>query len=79
MTEFNAGHIPNDSRNVARAAVMMALSRTREEEKALKAEMQPEILCAAVDCGGYVIAQGTPEEVAAVEGSYTGQYLKAYL
>ena len=51
MTEFNAGHIPNDSRIVARAAVMMALSRTREEEKALKAEMQPEILCAAVDCG----------------------------
>ena len=49
MTEFNAGHIPNDSRIVARAAVMMALSRTREEEKALKAEMQPEILCAAVD------------------------------
>ena len=31
------------------------------------------------DGGGYVIAQGTPEEVAAVEGSYTGQYLKAYL
>ena len=31
------------------------------------------------DGGGYVIAQGTPEEVAAVEGSYTGQYLKGYL
>ena len=31
------------------------------------------------DGGGYVIARGTPEEVAAVEGSYTGQYLKAYL
>ena len=31
------------------------------------------------DCGGYVVAQGTPEEVAAVEGSYTGQYLKNYL
>ena len=24
----------------------------------------------------YVVASGTPEEVAAVEGSYTGQYLK---
>jgi excinuclease ABC subunit A len=29
--------------------------------------------------GGYVVAAGTPEEVAAVEGSYTGQYLKHYL
>ena len=59
MTEFNAGHIPNDSRIVARAAVMMALSRTREEEKALKVEMQPEILCAAVDCGGEFITSVT--------------------
>ncbi len=31
------------------------------------------------DGGGYVVATGTPEEVAAVEGSYTGQYLKEYL
>ena len=31
------------------------------------------------DGGGYVVAAGTPEDVAAVEGSYTGQYLKHYL
>ena len=31
------------------------------------------------DGGGYVVAAGTPEEVAEVEGSYTGQYLKQYL
>ena len=31
------------------------------------------------DGGGYVVASGTPEEVAAVEASYTGQYLKKYL
>ena len=31
------------------------------------------------DGGGYVVAAGTPEEVAAVEESYTGQYLKQYL
>ena len=31
------------------------------------------------DQGGYLVAQGTPEEVAAVEGSYTGQYLRHYL
>ncbi|MBR2889435.1 MAG: excinuclease ABC subunit UvrA [Oscillospiraceae bacterium] len=31
------------------------------------------------DEGGYVVAVGTPEEVAAVEGSYTGQYLKRCL
>ncbi len=31
------------------------------------------------DAGGYVVAQGTPEDVAAVEKSYTGQYLKKYL
>ena len=31
------------------------------------------------DGGGTVVAYGTPEEVAAVEESYTGQYLKRYL
>jgi len=31
------------------------------------------------DGGGYVVASGTPEEVAACENSYTGQYLKRYL
>ena len=31
------------------------------------------------DGGGYVVASGTPEQVAAVESSYTGQYLKRYL
>ena len=31
------------------------------------------------DGGGLIIAQGTPEEVAEVEGSYTGQYLKQKL
>ena len=30
------------------------------------------------DEGGYLVAAGTPEEVAAVPGSYTGQYLKRY-
>jgi excinuclease ABC subunit A len=28
------------------------------------------------DDGGYVVAQGTPEDVARVEGSYTGQFLR---
>ncbi|MBQ7817847.1 MAG: excinuclease ABC subunit UvrA, partial [Oscillospiraceae bacterium] len=31
------------------------------------------------DGGGYVVASGTPEEVAAVEGSHTGRYLKRYV
>ena len=31
------------------------------------------------DEGGHVVASGTPEEVAAVPESYTGQYLKKYL
>ena len=31
------------------------------------------------DEGGKIIAQGTPEQVAATEGSYTGQYLKKLL
>ena len=31
------------------------------------------------DEGGYVVAQGTPEEVADIEKSYTGHYLKPYL
>ena len=31
------------------------------------------------DEGGYVVATGTPEEVAKTEGSYTGEYLKKYL
>ena len=31
------------------------------------------------DQGGYVVAAGTPEEVAMAEDSYTGKYLKSYL
>ena len=31
------------------------------------------------DEGGEIIAQGTPEQVAATEVSYTGQYLKKLL
>jgi len=31
------------------------------------------------DGGGYIVAQGTPEEVAACAASYTGQYLKEAL
>ena len=31
------------------------------------------------DRGGTVIAKGTPEEIAQVEQSYTGQYLKEML
>jgi excinuclease ABC subunit A len=29
--------------------------------------------------GGRIIAQGTPEQVAAIENSYTGQFLKSIL
>ena len=29
--------------------------------------------------GGYVVAEGTPEQVAAIEKSYTGQYLQGCL
>jgi len=31
------------------------------------------------DKGGNIIASGTPEDVAKVKGSYTGEYLKSYL
>jgi excinuclease ABC subunit A len=31
------------------------------------------------DAGGHIVATGTPEEVAEVEASYTGQYLRPYL
>ena len=31
------------------------------------------------DRGGFIIASGTPEEVAAVEASHTGRYLKPVL
>src|SRR5439155_2775504 len=31
------------------------------------------------DRGGELVAQGTPEEVAATSRSYTGQYLRPYL
>jgi len=31
------------------------------------------------DAGGHIIATGTPEDVALVEASYTGQYLRPYL
>lgn len=42
-----------DTRAVARAAVAMALSDSREEERSLKQSYaQNKIFCAAVDCGG---------------------------
>jgi excinuclease ABC subunit A len=31
------------------------------------------------DAGGRIVAEGTPEDVASVEGSYTGKYLREYL
>ena len=31
------------------------------------------------DKGGQIVAQGTPEQVAEVAGSYTGKYLKPIL
>jgi len=31
------------------------------------------------DAGGYVIATGTPEDVAQVDESYTGQFLRHYI
>ena len=31
------------------------------------------------DLGGYVVATGTPEQIAAVDHSYTGQYLQRAL
>ena len=31
------------------------------------------------EAGGRIVAQGTPEEVADVEESYTGRYLREYL
>ena len=31
------------------------------------------------DGGGTIVATGTPEEVARIPESYTGQYLKSYL
>jgi excinuclease ABC subunit A len=31
------------------------------------------------DAGGYLVAEGTPEEVAQVEASYTGQFLRDIL
>ena len=31
------------------------------------------------DCGGEIIATGTPEEVSKIPGSYTGKYLKKML
>ena len=59
MAENQELHIPGNSRNVARAAVRMALSASREEERQLKAELSPEIRCAAVDCGGEFISSVT--------------------
>ena len=59
MAENQELHIPGDSRNVARAAVRMALTASREEERQLKAELSPEIRCAAVDCGGEFISSVT--------------------
>jgi excinuclease ABC subunit A len=31
------------------------------------------------EAGGWLVAEGTPEQVARIEGSYTGQFLKGIL
>ena len=31
------------------------------------------------DAGGRIVAAGTPEQIVETAGSYTGQYLRAYL
>jgi excinuclease ABC subunit A len=31
------------------------------------------------DGGGRIVAEGTPEQVAEISASYTGQYLRSYL
>jgi excinuclease ABC subunit A len=31
------------------------------------------------DSGGHIVATGTPEEVAEIDASHTGQYLRPYL
>lgn len=31
------------------------------------------------DGGGTIIAEGTPEDVATIQSSYTGKYLKEYI
>jgi excinuclease ABC subunit A len=31
------------------------------------------------DEGGYIVFEGTPEELVRIEGSYTGEYLKGKL
>lgn len=50
-------HFIGDSRAVARAAVMLAMSATREEETALKADLaKVNIRGAAVDYGGDFVA-----------------------
>lgn len=59
MAENQELRIPGDSRSVARAAVRMALSLSREEERQLKAELSPDVRCAAVDCGGEFISSVT--------------------
>ena len=33
----------------------------------------------AGDAGGYIVAEGTPEQLAGMEHSHTGQYLKTHL
>ena len=73
-------HLESDSRNVARAAVLMALTRSREEEKTLKAELLPEVSCAAVDCGGEFITSVTRiVERAVVAAKREGLILESHL
>ena len=55
MTDIESTNI-SGSRTVSRAALMMSLTRTREEEKALKEQLgAEEMRAAAVDYGGEFI------------------------
>lgn len=52
-----AGYENNESRDVGRAAIIMSMTRTREEERSCKAVFQEEgIRTAAVDYGGEFVS-----------------------
>ena len=49
------------------------------DPKFYQCEVCGNVVYQACEGGGTMVTCGTPEEVAAVEESYTGKYLKKYL
>ena len=83
-SRYNVAHVTIKDASQLRTALSAPFGKKKTNKVSTIARDNNAVLAIGGDYygndeGGYVVAAGTPEQVAAVEGSYTGQYLKKML